>query len=318
MKLEAKTYDMVMDIKEKYNGLFLVDFSYQLHRFFYAHSMLSINRGGVELPTGHIYGVLRLVASMRKDAPDYAVVLVLDGKDPEKKELNEDYKAGREKKKYNVYSDVTKILEMVSLIEEGVYVSYDESKEADDTIFAIAKCFEKCWEGEEKEILISSSDKDFYQAVSEKIKIVKSFGKKGFLESADVIDEGRVREEFYGVNPRDLVKLRAIIGDSSDNIKGFIRFPRKLAAKMANGGVKFYENTLDVVNKKSFTSSELNNIDKVKKEYDRFMNNYKLMKLKVYPFKLRVPESNRAMELVNEYRMNSFKKEVETINGRQL
>lgn len=315
MKIDRITKEYMKEVAEKYRGAFVVDFSYHLNRFFYSHSMLSINEGGGEVPTGHIYGVLRMISSMRREVPDYAVILVMDGKDPEKKEINEEYKAGRAKKEYNIYKDTGAILEMSSIIKEGIYISFDKDKEADDTIYAIAKYLEKMWEKEiEKKILIVSSDKDFYQVVSEKVGVLKAFGKgKGkFFTEADVVWEERVKEEFMGVGPKDLVKFRALVGDPSDNIKGFYRFPKKLAARVACEA-RFTNKRVEIG--EGYSKNERKWVDKVNEEYGKLVDNYNLMRLKVYAFKVRKPESRRAKELVERYKMKAFEREVGEING---
>ena len=77
-----------------------------------------------------------------------------------------------------------------------------------------------------------------YQLVREggdvNVRIIRKFGQgRKWMEDADLVDTSKVRETFNGVYPENLVKFRAISGDSSDRLKGYYRFRKSNAAIIA-------------------------------------------------------------------------------------
>ncbi len=310
-KLNEKTKRLIYEIAKEYKDIVVVDVSNHLYKYYYTHSRLSISNEGVTIPTGHIYGFLRLICTLRSSYDNPAIILCVDGYDKERKQVDSSYKANRDKKSFNLHADTGKVLEMLSLFKGGIYISHHPDYEADDTMYSVCTSLDRLLKKNNlsREIYICSNDRDMCQCVNDNIKIVKGFGKKGKIkEDADMIDYDGVMEEFNGVIPENFAKYRALIGDSSDNIKGYPRILKKVASKFANYG-EFGEDGM-VYERDDLSLTESGWIQKVNQDYHIFKSNLQLTQLKDYPFTLERPTSDRAWELVDFYKMNSFKREV--------
>ena len=81
------------------------------------------------------------------------------------------------------------------------------------------------------EVIIHSSDRDFYQFISDKVRVLRSIKEGGFAKRSDI-------ELEFGVSPDNYTRLRAIIGDSGDNIPHLFKgVGPKTAAKWINVGL---------------------------------------------------------------------------------
>lgn len=311
-KLESVTKGMIVDIAKNYGDVVVLDMSYHMYRSYYAYSNLSVENELGMYPTGHIYGFMRLITYVRQNLPNCAIVIAVDGYDRERKELDSNYKSGRSRE-FNVHKDTNNILSLCSLFE-GIFVSYNNEYEADDTIKNICETMDYLFKknGIKKKIYIYSSDKDLYQCISEDVLVLKSFGKGAKdMEGSEVVDVNGCREKFEGVGPDRLVYFRSIVGDGSDGLKGITRFPKKVASKIARFG-EFDESgfTLNLEMWGEVSKTEQKWIDMLKEEYSSvFWKNYRIMKLKDYNYTITKlnREEYQAMVLINRFELNSFK-----------
>lgn len=170
----------------------------------------------------HVGGTLGFLKSLgsysRQFSPDRIIVVWEGGGSPRRRALLSEYKANRKPVRLNrsdIYEDIpdtrenfnyqvaatTKLL--AHTVVEQMYVS---DCEADDVIGYLAKNLL------DDEIIIASSDKDFYQLLSENVKMY-SPTKKKFITHEDV------REE-HAISSINFATARCFVGDSSDNIDG--------------------------------------------------------------------------------------------------
>jgi hypothetical protein len=312
-ELNEITKNIIFKISSSNTSVVILDMSFHLHRYAYAHKNLSINKDGVNIPTGHIYGFTKLITTLKKRFANTAIIIAVDGYDQDRKNLDGNYKAGRETKEFNIHAYTTQILEMCSLIPD-VYVTYNSKYEADDSIYIVSRSldtlFKKNWI--EKDIYIYSSDKDLYQAVNDKIKVVKKFGTgKYWLSKAEIVNIEVVKEEFNGVSPDNLAVFRSIVGDTSDNLKGYFRFPKKVAGIIAeNCSVEEYglfigdDSVLATDNVRKY-------LDIINTDYGVFKKNLAIMKLKEFNFELSVYDTSNAFKYIEYYQLNAYKNDLE-------
>lgn len=170
----------------------------------------------------HVGGTLGFLKSLgsycRRFSPDRVIVVWEGGGSPRRRALLKDYKANRKPVRLNrsdIYEDIpdsrenfnyqvaatTRLLGYTSV--EQMYVS---DCEADDVIGYLSKNLL------DEEIIIASSDKDFYQLLSPKVRMY-SPTKKKFITHEDV------REE-HGISSVNFATARSFVGDNSDNICG--------------------------------------------------------------------------------------------------
>ena len=105
----------------------------------------------------------------------------------------------------------------------GIKHSQTTDCETDDVIAGYAMTF-----GRENEVLISSFDSDYFQLITDKVKVIRYRGK-----SSVICDENHIRDK-YGIEPSYYLDLKCLVGDTSDNIPGIRGIGPKTAAKLIN------------------------------------------------------------------------------------
>ena len=213
--------------------VFLLDLSWVMYKSYYGYDNLSVEIDGIERFTGHIYGVIRTLMSIKEYNNKAMIVLCEDGNPEERREENEDYKANREHDlKFNIWDDLNVIYDMAYRMR-SVYKAYNPKLEADDLLYAISKNIEK--ETENTYVYIHSSDNDLLQALSDKVKIVRKVSKYEIdvIDKDNLYDRKSMVKNFRNCPVDKLAFYRAIVGDKSDNLEGLSRFPRKFATKIA-------------------------------------------------------------------------------------
>jgi len=144
--------------------------------------------------------------------------------------------------------------------------------EADDTIAYIADMYKDI----SKKITVVSTDRDFYQLVSDKLQVWSPIKKKMYDTQA-IIDE-------FGVHPNNYVVYRTFTGDVSDNIPGISGIGPKTILKTfpeLNSEVEF---TMEDLKSKCDSKLQLNetrNYEKIAANYEILDKNYLLMNLKL-------------------------------------
>jgi len=198
--------------------LFLLDVSGYIFRAYYALPYMSSPSGQ---PVHAVYGFIRSINKLLKDFAPEHIVAVFDGPDNKKqrKEIYEEYKSNRTQILEDLPEQIDRVRKWCELV--GIPQIEVAGVEADDTIGSIAVWAEK--QGDE--VFICSADKDLCQLVNKNVRILNTW--KDNL----IVDEKGV-EELYGVPPKLIVDLLAIMGDSSDNIPGVKGFGPKTAVPL--------------------------------------------------------------------------------------
>lgn len=241
--MDRETKENLMNICLNSETVLLVDTMNWLHRFSWVHTDLGVqDSSGKRLPTGHFYGFLQFITNLqgnfKRISKGTSIILALDERDEERRKLNQCYKAGRGEHNF-MYQSVPALLDFLSLLPD-MYVADKTGYEADDEIHELSYQFQKLCKHNnlKKKVYILSNDKDMYQLVRDDetvpVKVIRKFGSgSGWLKEAELVNESKVRDTFSEVDPVDLVKYRAIVGDSSDNLKGYYRFRKKDASLLA-------------------------------------------------------------------------------------
>ncbi len=184
--------------------LYLVDAMSNIHRAYHAIQRLSTSAGK---PTNAIYGFITMLRKMlRERSPDYLAV-AWDG--PERTARHDayaDYKANRPA----MADDLARQLPEIRRVLEAYRIPVLElpGYEADDVIGTLAKKAAAAG----LEVVIVTADKDMLQLVGPGIRVFHT-GREIFLDEAGV-------REFFGVEPRQVADVLALMGDSVDNIPG--------------------------------------------------------------------------------------------------
>ena len=193
--------------------LILIDGNSIMNRAFYGilgSKMLTTKDG---IYTNAIYGFLAILFNILDDIkPEYiGVAFDVKGK-LKRKELFEDYKANRHgmpeelAQQMPIIKDVLRAMNIDILEKEGY--------EGDDILGTLAKFGEK----KGLDVTILSGDRDTFQLASDHITIRIPRTKAGKTETENY-NKAKVIEE-YGLEPKQLIEVKALQGDTSDNIPG--------------------------------------------------------------------------------------------------
>jgi len=194
--------------------LVLIDGSSYLYRAFHALPPLTNAHGE---PTGALFGVVNMLRSTLKSAPDY-LAFVADAPGATFRDaLYDQYKANRPPMPDDLRTQVQPMLAIVGAL--GFPILCVPGVEADDVIGTLAKQAQALG----IEVLISTGDKDLAQLVSPQITLINTM-------SNTVMDSGGVVEKF-GVRPEQIIDFLALTGDTVDNVPGVPKCGPKTAAK---------------------------------------------------------------------------------------
>ena len=202
--------------------IILVDGNNLLFRSFFATAYQgTIMKNSKGFPTNALYGFINMMNRIIKDEnPNYIMVAFDKGKTFRHDKYDE-YKAGRAAMPDELKMQFPKAKEVLQAM--GIKYYEIDNYEADDIIGTLAK---KVDEEDEFVATIVSSDKDLLQLISDEV-VVK------LLKSNDHIM--MTKEEFkniYGLDPIKMIDLKALMGDSSDNIPGVKGIGEKTAIKL--------------------------------------------------------------------------------------
>ncbi len=195
--------------------LLLVDGSSYLFRAFHALPNLT---AADDFPTGALYGVVNMLRKLAKDYAGSPVAVVFDaGGKSFRNDIYPAYKAHRPRMPDELRCQVAPLHEAIKAL--GMPLVIVPEVEADDVIGTLAKQADVA----KRRTVISTSDKDMAQLVSETVTLVNTM-------SETTLDRAGVMEK-YGVPPERIVDYLALMGDSVDNIPGVPKVGPKTAAK---------------------------------------------------------------------------------------
>jgi DNA polymerase-1 len=196
--------------------LYLIDISSYFYRAFHALPALSNSRG---LPTNATYGVTTMLLKVLRERQPQHLALVFDAKGPTfRHELYADYKAHRPPMPEDLATQLPYIRKIVDALRLPSLVH--EGYEADDLIGTLVRRARE--EGFEVEII--SGDKDLLPLVQDGVDMWDPMKEVRY-------DPAAIRAK-YGLEPEELVEVRALAGDASDNIPGVPGIGEKTALKL--------------------------------------------------------------------------------------
>lgn len=200
----------------------LIDGHSILNRAFYGVPDLTNSEG---LHTNAIYGFLNIMFKiLEEEKPEYLTVAFDVHAPTFRHEMFADYKGTRKPMLEELRQQVPVMKEVLKAM--GVKTIEQAGLEADDLLGTLSK---RC-EGLGLEVSIVSGDRDLLQLATEKVKvrIPKTKGGKTEVEDYYAADV----KARYEVTPKEFIDLKALMGDSSDNIPGVPSVGEKTATKI--------------------------------------------------------------------------------------
>lgn len=215
----------------------VIDGSSLIHRAFFALPPL-MNKQGVH--TGAVYGLCNMLLKLLGDLqPRYMAVAFDKSRKTFRTELYADYKGQRKPTPSELSEQFP--LSMKVLDALGIHTLELDNYEADDIIGTFAKAAP-----EDVEVIIVTGDRDELQLVDKRTKVY--YTKRG-ISDIQIFDEAEFAANYEGLEPKQLIELKGLMGDTSDNIPGVPGVGPKTAIKL----IKEYGTVANV----------LANIDKV-------------------------------------------------------
>ena len=203
----------------------LIDgYSVAFRAFYGLHSQLESMKNRNGLHTNAIFGFHNMLESiMEKEDPSHVLVAFDAGKTTFRHDYYEDYKGGREGMPSEFSEQVPYLKEMVQAF--GIQTYQLDQYEADDIIGTLTTRLE---DQDDLEVVVLTGDRDLMQLATNKVRIALT--KKGVSDVKDYTAD-RIQEEL-GIKPKQIIDMKGLAGDSSDNIPGVTRIGEKTAIKL--------------------------------------------------------------------------------------
>lgn len=200
--------------------LLLLDGNSMLFRAFYATIYTRPMKTSTNIPTNAIYAfALMLNKAISLVKPDAMLVAWDSGKPTFRHELTSEYKATRKQLPQELVAQFP--IARAFLEAANIYQYEQVGIEADDIIGSVAKQLI------DYDVTILSSDKDLLQLIDDRITVMLM--KKGMSE-IEAINAPKLME-WMNVTPSQIIDLKALMGDTADNIKGVAGIGEKTAIK---------------------------------------------------------------------------------------
>lgn len=194
--------------------LVLIDGNSLLNRAFYATPIFSTKDGQ---PTNAIFGFIKLLLKIEDDLKPEYLAVAFDVKAPTfRHKMYEGYKATRKPMPSELAAQIEPLKSLLSAMNIAMYEK--EGVEADDIIGTLSDIFDV-------HSYIYTGDRDSYQLVNDKTDVY--FTKRGVSDLVKLNEANFLSE--VGVLPKQIIDLKALMGDKSDNIPGVAGIGEKTA-----------------------------------------------------------------------------------------
>ena len=211
--------------------LLVIDGNSIVNRAFYGIRALS-NKKGVftNAITGFLYILLKLENNFKPDC----VAVAFDLKAPTfRHKLYSEYKGTRKGMPDELAMQMPYVKEILSAM--GIAVVEQEGWEADDILGTLSHAAELSG----NTAVIATGDRDSFQLITDKVWVNLAGNKEDTLYTPAEI------KEKYGVEPKQMIEIKALMGDSSDNIPGV----KGIGEKTAVGLIQQYSTVSNIYNK---------------------------------------------------------------------
>lgn len=199
-------------------GFLVIDGNSILNRAFYGIRVLTNSRG---VATNAVTGFMNTLLMLEKDVQPDMIAVAFDLKAPTfRHKMYDGYKANRKGMPEDLAQQLPYMKKIIKAM--GIAIIEQEGFEADDIIGTIsAACADK-----KIPCTVSTGDRDSFQLVNDyvTVRLAKTKG--------DIYYTPGVIEDEYGVTPKQMIEVKALMGDTSDNIPGVRGIGEKTALSL--------------------------------------------------------------------------------------
>lgn len=240
--------------------LLIVDGSNLLFQMFYGMPARIVNADGkaIQGTLGFVGALLKII---RRVEPTHVAVL-FDGEYVSSRgDLDSDYKANRpdysqipeEETPFSQLPDIYAALDCLGICHRETTVC-----ETDDWIAGYALTY-----GQDHEIVIASQDSDFFQLITDRVKVLRYRGEKTVI-----CDPAWIREKL-AIQPGQYADFKSLTGDAADNIRGADKIGPKTAAQLLQqfGSLEGILQGAGEIRKPSIRESVIRNQERLRKNY---------------------------------------------------
>lgn len=283
-------------MEHKAKRFIIIDGSSLMYRAFFALPLLNASNGAY---TNAIMGFANMLGKILTEYKPETMVVAFDkSRKTFRTDMYSDYKAQRAKTPDELKSQIPLLRDFLAAL--GIVFIEKDNYEADDIIGTLATKAAS----EDYDTLVVTGDKDALQLIRPNLRIMLT--KRGIMDM-QIFDEEAFKEKYAGLMPLKLIDIKALMGDSSDNIPGVPGVGEKTALKLLT----------------QFADLEnlLANIDKVsgKKLKERLQDNQELARLsyklaticcdvdvEFSPKEYKItPNAQKLQQFCNEYEMKT-------------
>ena len=202
--------------------LLAIDGNSIINRAFYGVRLLTTKDGRY---TNAVYGFINILNKLLESEKPDGVAVAFDLKAPTFRHKKYDaYKAGRKGMPAELAEQMPVMKEWLKLA--GYTCIECEGYEADDILGTLARLCEENGD----ECVIATGDRDSLQLISDKTRVLLTATKMGRPEIINY-DKAALKEK-YGLTPPEMIELKSLMGDSSDNIPGVAGVGEKTATDL--------------------------------------------------------------------------------------
>lgn len=195
--------------------LLLIDGNSIMNRAFYGIRALTSPKG---VPTNALTGFMNIYLKLLKEEQPDRICAAFDLKAPTfRHKLYAEYKGTRHAMPDELAAQMPLIKDILRAM--GVAIAEKEGYEADDIIGTLSRAAYE----QGAECVIMTGDRDSFQLVNDKVTVRLASTKEDVYYTPEKINE------VYGVSPREMLEVKALMGDSSDNIPGVAGIGEKTA-----------------------------------------------------------------------------------------
>lgn len=230
--------------------LLVLDGNSIINRAFYGIKLLTTKDGRY---TNAIYGFMNIFYKLCDELHPDSVAFAFDLKAPTfRHKMYDEYKAGRKPMPPELAEQMPVLKDLLRAL--GYKIVTKEGYEADDILGTLAF---SCKEGDE--CYIATGDRDSLQLVGDNVKVLLASTKMGRHET-NIYDVKRIKDD-YGVTPHQLIDIKALMGDSSDNIPGVSGVGQKTAQSLISelGSIQNIYDNIDTIDIRETLRNKLKN-----------------------------------------------------------
>lgn len=230
--------------------LLVLDGNSIINRAFYGIKLLTTKDGRY---TNAIYGFMNIFYKLCDELHPDSVAFAFDLKAPTfRHKMYDEYKAGRKPMPPELAEQMPVLKDLLRAL--GYKIVTKEGYEADDILGTLAF---SCKDGDE--CYIATGDRDSLQLVGDNVKVLLASTKMGRPET-NIYDVKRIKDD-YGVTPHQLIDIKALMGDSSDNIPGVSGVGQKTAQSLISelGSIQNIYDNIDTIDIRESLRNKLKN-----------------------------------------------------------